>query len=146
MEQKPKISLPEIYLLVVFALIADLINWIPVVNWLVDLIELPGYWLYFRMKGVLTHGWLIGGGVVEAIPVLSVLPGTTASIVAIIIMDRVAAAAPKEIQKTLAKVPGEKTPPTSSGSGTPTPAPASNQGSTKAPSVASPASSGGTTG
>ena len=90
MDNEPKISLPEAYLLIAFALIADLINWIPIVNWLVTAVTLPGFQLYFRMKGV-KGIWGLAGNLVELIPFLSVLPGITAGVVATIIIDRLAA-------------------------------------------------------
>lgn len=88
MEQRqPKISITEAYFLIVFAILADLINWIPILNWAVTIITLPSYQLYFyikRMRGI--HSLI--GNLIELIPVLSVLPGITTGIVIAIIIDR----------------------------------------------------------
>lgn len=90
MDNQPKISGPEAYLLVAFALLADAINWIPVVNWFVTAITLPAFQIYFMMKGV--RGIAnIAGNLVELVPFLSFLPGVTAGVIATIIIDRVAA-------------------------------------------------------
>lgn len=84
---EPKISTPEIIILVLFAVIADLINWIPVINWVVTAVTLPGFQLYFMIKGV--RGiYSLAGNAVEAIPALSVLPAITAGIIVTIIIDR----------------------------------------------------------
>ncbi len=87
---EPKISLPEAYFLIAFAIIADLINWIPIINWLVTLITLPGFQFYFAMKGV-RGVYSLAGNLIEFVPVLSVLPAITAGIIATIIIDRLEA-------------------------------------------------------
>ena len=89
-EDSPKISAPEAVLLITFALIADLLNWIPIVNWIVTAITLPGFQLYFMMKGVRGYASL-AGNLVEFVPFLSALPAVTAGVVAVIIIDRIAA-------------------------------------------------------
>ena len=90
MEHQPKISLIEAYLLVTFALIADLINWIPFLSWVVTVITLPAFQFYFFMKGV-RGVWSLGGNIVEFIPGLSALPAVTAGVVDTILIDRAAA-------------------------------------------------------
>lgn len=87
---EPKISMPEAYFLIAFAVIADLINWIPVINWLVTLITLPGFQFYFAMKGV-KGAYSLGGNLIEMVPGLSILPGITAGIIATIMIDRLEA-------------------------------------------------------
>ena len=77
----------EIYLLITFAIIADLINWIPIVNWVVTLITLPAFQLYFYLKGMRGIYSLVGNAI-ELVPVLSILPGVTTGIVLAIIFER----------------------------------------------------------
>ena len=77
----------EIYLLITFAIIADLINWIPVVNWIVTLITLPAFQLYFYLKGMRGIYSLVGN-VIELVPVLSILPGVTTGIVLAIVFEK----------------------------------------------------------
>jgi len=90
MSNQSKISLPEAYLLVSFAVIADLVNWIPIVNIFSSVATLLGFQLYFIIKGV--RGiWSIAGNGVDLIPGLSVLPAVTAGVLATIIIDRATA-------------------------------------------------------
>lgn len=90
MDNQPKISLPEAYFLVSFAVIADLINWIPIVNIISGTATLLGFQLYFIMKGV--RGiWSLAGNAVDLIPGLSALPAVTAGVLATIIIDRATA-------------------------------------------------------
>jgi hypothetical protein len=86
---KPKISLAEAYLLIAFAIISDLINWIPVVNWIVTLVTLPGFQLYFYLRGVKGYAAL-AGNIIELIPFLSVLPCITVGVILVILIDRAA--------------------------------------------------------
>ncbi|OGY68006.1 MAG: hypothetical protein A3I24_02980 [Candidatus Harrisonbacteria bacterium RIFCSPLOWO2_02_FULL_41_13b] len=87
MKNKSKILPMEAYFLIAFAVIADLINWIPVVNWFVTLITLPAYQLYFYLKGM--RGiYSLGGNIIEFIPGVSVLPGITIGVVLAIIFER----------------------------------------------------------
>lgn len=80
----------EAYLLIAFAVIADLINWIPVLNWIVTLVTLPAYQIYFYMKGM--RGiYTMTGNLIELIPALSALPGITTGVVVAVIADRVTA-------------------------------------------------------
>jgi hypothetical protein len=90
MEGEPKISTVEAILLVLIALLADAINWIPVVNWVVTLITLPAFQLYFILKKV--RGlYALAGNLIEFIPILSILPGVTAGVVGVILLDRATA-------------------------------------------------------
>ena len=73
--------------MVALALIADLLNWIPVVNWLITAITLPSFQFYFKMKGI-RSGWSLAGNLAEVLPLVSVLPLITAGVVITIIMDR----------------------------------------------------------
>ena len=82
-----KILPMEAYFLIAFAIIADLINWIPVVNWFVTLITLPAYQLYFYLKGMRGIYSLVGN-VIELVPALSILPGITTGVVLAIIFER----------------------------------------------------------
>ncbi|MEK7554404.1 MAG: hypothetical protein AAB518_00240 [Patescibacteria group bacterium] len=98
---QPKISLPEILLIVPIAIISDLINPIPILNWVVTLFTLPGFGLYFYWKGVKGYA-SVAGNLLEFFPALSALPGVTAGVIATIIIDRVLASrvATQVIQKT----------------------------------------------
>jgi len=87
MNQGPKISLGEAFFLVAFAIIADLINWIPVINWVATAVTFPAYQLYFYMRG-LKGAYALGGNIIELIPAISVLPAITAGVVATIIANR----------------------------------------------------------
>jgi len=86
MKHEPKISLPERYFLIVFAVLADLINWIPIVNILVTIIILPAFQFYFIIKGV-RGTYSLMGQIMELIPVLSILPSITTGIIITIIID-----------------------------------------------------------
>ncbi|MEK9186342.1 MAG: hypothetical protein AAB885_02015 [Patescibacteria group bacterium] len=83
----PKISTTEAMFLIMAGVVADLINWIPVVNWIVAIFMFPITQLYFRMKGVRGQYALIGN-IMELIPGLSVLPAYTIAMVATIYLDR----------------------------------------------------------
>ena len=85
-----KISMVEGFLLVSFALIADALNWIPVLNWVITVVTLPSYQIYFMIKGVKGY-YNLAGNLAELLPVLSALPAITAGVVATIIVDRVSA-------------------------------------------------------
>ena len=89
MSEGAKISMVEGFLLVVFALIADAINWIPILNWIVTIVTLPSFQIYFMIKGVKGY-YNLAGNVIELIPLLSWLPAVTAGVVATIIADRIA--------------------------------------------------------
>ena len=80
-----KISMGEAYFLVAFAVIADLINWIPLMNWFVTAVTLPAYQFYFHSKGVKTW-WSLAGNLGEALPLVSVLPLVTGGVVMTIVM------------------------------------------------------------
>ncbi len=83
----PKISTTEAVFLILAGIIADLINWIPVVNWVVAAVMFPITQIYFRIKGVRGHYALIGN-ILELIPVLSVLPAYTLAMAATVYLDR----------------------------------------------------------
>src|SRR3989344_6404670 len=87
MKNKSKILPMEAYFLIAFAIIADLINWIPIVNWFVTLITLPAYQLYFYLKGM-RGAYSLVGNLIELVPALSVLPGITTGVVLAIIFER----------------------------------------------------------
>lgn len=74
-----KIPFPEAYLLTAFAIIADLINWIPIINIFISVITL-GFTLYFIIKGV-PFLLALAGTIAEFFPVLSVFPILTVAIV-----------------------------------------------------------------
>lgn len=101
MENQPKISIVEAYFLIAFALIADFINWIPILNILTTIITLPALQFYLKAKGVRGTSGLIGN-LLEFIPGLSILPGITGGVIATIIIDRIEARAGKYIEKTAA--------------------------------------------
>lgn len=95
----PKISTTEAILLISFALLADLINWIPLVNLIVTFFTLPAFQFYFYLKGVRGIYSLIGN-LIEIIPFLSILPGITVGIIAtILIADKMPLVAKKIMAK-----------------------------------------------
>ena len=90
MKPEPKISLTEAYLLIVFAIIADLLSIVPLLNDIVAVIFTFGSQIYYFMKGV--NGIAgIAAEIIEFIPVLSILPGTLLGVVLVILIDRAAA-------------------------------------------------------
>ncbi len=90
MENQPKISAPEAFFLIIVAVIADLINWIPFVNWLVTFVTLPGFQFYFMIKRVKGYAAVVGN-LIELIQFLSFLPAITAGVLGVIIIDRLTA-------------------------------------------------------
>jgi len=97
--KKPKISTVEALLLIIVGVIADLINWIPVVNWVVAAFMFPVTQIYFRLKGVKGVYGLVGN-LIELIPFLSVLPAYTFAFAATIYIDRKPeSAAAKAVEK-----------------------------------------------
>src|SRR3989344_7668550 len=103
-----KFSPMEIYLLITFAIIADLINWIPVVNWIVTLITLPAFQLYFYLKGMRGIYSLVGNAI-ELVPVLSILPGVTTGIVLAIVFEKLEETSiGKKVLKPLEKIVAAK--------------------------------------
>jgi hypothetical protein len=87
-QNQPKISMPEIILLVMFALLADALNWIPIINIFVSAVSSMSFQLYFFMKGVKKAKYSLVGNLLEFIPFLSILPAVTAGVVATIISER----------------------------------------------------------
>ena len=73
--------------MIIVGLIADLINLVPFVNILVTLIITPMLVIYFRLKKLPVHT-SIATGLLELIPVLSILPGVTLGIIITILIDR----------------------------------------------------------
>jgi len=90
MEHQPKISLPEAYFLVCFAIILDLINWIPVINIITTVISTASFQLYYFFKGVRGYASL-ATNLLEFIPILSALPLITTGAIITILIDRTAA-------------------------------------------------------
>lgn len=84
--QEAKISTVEAYYLIVFAIMADLVNWIPIVNILTTVVTLPVFQFYFRIKGVKSM-YSLAGNLAEVIPFVSVLPAITAGVLVTIIVD-----------------------------------------------------------
>ena len=82
-----KISTAEAILLIMVGLVADLINWVPIVNWVVAIFMFPITQIYFRMKGIRGNYSLISN-LIELIPIVSVLPAYTIAMVATIYVDR----------------------------------------------------------
>lgn len=99
---EPKITTPEIYFLLVFALLADAINWIPFINLFVTMVTLPGFQFYFKMKGV-RSGWSLGGNLAEFIPLVSFLPAVTAGVLITILIDHFGGTTIKKIGKLAPK-------------------------------------------
>lgn len=84
---KPKIPTPVAILLVIISIICDLLNWIPILNWIIGLIRIAITQIYFRYKGVKGIYDLVGV-LIDFIPAISVLPTTTAGILVTIWIDR----------------------------------------------------------
>ena len=104
---QPKISTPVAFVLMAFAIIADLINWIPGVNIIVTVLTL-GYQLYFRMVGVTGVIGLVGNST-EFIPGLSVIPALTAAIGLTIYVDwHPESALAKKINQAASKLKSKK--------------------------------------
>jgi hypothetical protein len=80
----------EIYFLVVFAIIVDLINWIPFINVPVSIAALIVFPWYFKAREVPAYPTVISG-LIGLIPGLSALPETIAGVIACIILDRMLA-------------------------------------------------------
>lgn len=99
-EAEPKISGGEIYFLLAFALLADAVNWAPIVNWIVTMVTLPGYQFYFKMRGV-NGAWSLGGNLIELIPLVSMLPAVTAGVLATILFDHFA---PESVKQSVPKI------------------------------------------
>lgn len=86
MENQPKISTVEAFILVVVAVIADILSVIPILNWIAWL-GMGAVMLYLKFgKGILPMGNLIAF-VAEFIPFVSVLPLYTAGIALTIWVD-----------------------------------------------------------
>lgn len=83
---EPKISTAEAILLIIFALIADVINLIPLINILATVITFTLTQLYFRMKGIKATFNMVMQ-FLEFIPVISALPLTTVGVIVVIILD-----------------------------------------------------------
>ena len=98
-----KISTAEAILLIMVGLVADLINWVPIVNWVVAIFMFPITQIYFRMKGIRGNYSLICN-LIELIPVVSVLPAYTTAMVATVYMDR-----HPELLEKVSKVAAAKT-------------------------------------
>ena len=96
MDHKPKISDAAAFLLMSLAIIADLLNWIPIANWIVTLITLAIFQIYFRIKGVAGIYGLLGN-LGETIPLVSILPCISFAVGYTIWVDR-------HPKSTLAKV------------------------------------------
>lgn len=85
MEQTPKFLTVEIFFLVALGLVADAVSIVPYVNILSSLIALIVTQWWFRRKGVKANYALVGN-LIDAIPIISVLPALTVTIVAVIII------------------------------------------------------------
>lgn len=105
MPPEPKISTAEAILLIFFALIADAINWIPILNIISAIITFVITQLYFRMKGVKAT-WNLVMELPEFIPVISVLPLTTAGVAITIFIDHHPNLVDTAMQTAGAAIPG----------------------------------------
>ena len=84
-EKKPAFNFLEGFFLITFALISDLINWIPVLNLIVTFLTLPAFQLYFilkKAKGV----YSLAGNLAELIPGISILPAVTLGVLTTILI------------------------------------------------------------
>lgn len=77
---KSKISTFDAVIMVAFAVLADIFNMIPGLNFIVSAISLVGYQLAFWLRGVDKTGYNIAGNLMEVVPFLSTLPATTAGV------------------------------------------------------------------
>jgi|SRR3989344_4168592 len=82
-----KISTMEIVLLVLFAFTADILSFIPIINIVMSLVVTPVLFVYYKIKRVPTYPTIIAG-VIEVVPVLSMLPAFTAGVLAVILIDK----------------------------------------------------------
>lgn len=89
---QPKISLIEMFLLIIWGVIIDIIGLILVLFALDDFFILDLFGIvtqfYFRMKGVNGAAYDLAGSVLEFIPYIGALPLKTAGIVTVIWVDR----------------------------------------------------------
>ncbi len=99
-EIKPRLSGTEAYFLIAFALIADLINWIPVINIITTVVTAAFFQFYFFIRKVKGAQWSLIGNIIEFIPVASVLPAITAGVVGTIIADRIQAKIDNKMAQT----------------------------------------------
>lgn len=88
MESQNKIPLPEEYLVTAFAVVCDMLNWIPLLNIIVTAVTLPAFQLYFMLRGI-RGTYSLAGNLIELVPGLSVFPGLTAGIIITFIMHRI---------------------------------------------------------
>ena len=71
--------MPEIYLVVSIAGLFDLVNWIPFVNWVIELVAVIGFGIYVWVRGLKAWANIAGRLVevaIESWPLVSILPGT----------------------------------------------------------------------
>ncbi len=85
-------------MLVMIALLFDLLNWIPIINWLVGIFSFLGFGLYFFARGI-KQKYNIMGNLFEFLPFLSFLPAVTAGVVATIISNNIAAKVSEKVTK-----------------------------------------------
>ncbi len=69
----PKTNLVEILIIMSILIIADLLNWIPILNIILAILTLGITQLYFKKKGLKTNTNLILE-IGEFVPIISVLP------------------------------------------------------------------------
>lgn len=86
MDHQPKLSPIEAFIFIFVSVIADLLNWIPIVNWIVG-ISMSLSLLYLKIKGVLPVANLLAY-LAEFIPFVSILPMYTTGAIATVIIDR----------------------------------------------------------
>lgn len=85
---KSKLSGIDIAILVTTAVIADLLNPIPLVNIVVGAVSTGFFQLYFFIKGVKKSHYSLIGNSMEFIPAVSILPAVTAGVIMTIMANR----------------------------------------------------------
>lgn len=91
-ENQPKISIAELILLLLAALIFDFITWIPFLGTAVNFFATGIFWLIFWLKGIrLATVKALAPGILELIPLLNLIPFWTTMVIVAYIMEEIEA-------------------------------------------------------
>lgn len=91
-ENQPKISIAELILLLLAAIIFDFITWIPFLGTAVNFFATGLFWLIFWLKGIrFSSVKSFVPGILEFIPLLNIIPFWTAMVIVAYIMEEVEA-------------------------------------------------------
>lgn len=108
-ENQPKISIAELILLLLAAIIFDFITWIPFLGTAVNLFATGLFWLIFWLKGIrLATVKALAPGIIELIPLLNLIPFWTTMVIVAYILEEVEArlAIAQKISQAAEKVGG----------------------------------------